>query len=751
MKKAILLISILATSLLARPPDFREFLAVQDSLRYLPPNMRFYELERMGFSFPQQNAALPDSVGLRLVGKWGAGPSVKVTGCDSIVFLSRGSEVVVIDFSDTAHPKVLSYIQVMGIVSRAILVGNRLYIGSTGSIPRFIDVFDVSNPSQPEKLGSVCTHLYDLDVRDTLVYVLDKESLKVYNFADAANPRLIGACRDSGYCISVNNGYAYLGDRWGLYIVDVRDPTNPQRVGSWGTDIYSVKARGNICCVSVGNGQSSELRFTILDVQNPTTLLPLSSIDSCGGYDIYLEDSLVFLSGFYVAGHEFRILSIRDSTEPKTLGYCRTPDVGMGVWANSQGNIAFVADYFCGLATIDIADTRSPLLMCSSLKAGLSYDVDVQGELAFVANDAVGLKILDVTMPAQPTEIGSLDSTRDMVTRSIAIADSFAFMSWGPSKPWLRSISVADPTKPVKAGGVSTFDFPADMVLRDSFLYIAQAYRFQVVNVARPRQPVLVGSCVIQGTGEDLVLRDTLAYVSSLPTQVINVQNPSSPVVVGTIPTYGHGIAIRDTFAFVPAIYDSMLIYNVSNPVAPVRIGRHTFSGGHVWNSGIALVDTLLYVGGDLLHIVNISDPLTPQEVGIWNPPYKTRRLVYSEPYLYAACWDAGICVLEMTQPGVKETPQTVRYWQKVSVVPSVTTGAVWLNIEECPKRIEIVEVYNAAGIKIKEIPRGIESELVSNIRIDLSKTPAGVYIVRFKKGSKTHTTKVIKTGGGRK
>ena len=167
---------------------------------------------------------------------------------------------------------------------------------------------------------------------------------------------------------------------------------------------------------------------------------------------------------------------------------------------------------------------------------------------------------------------------------------------------------------------------------------------------------MLVGSCVIQGTGVDLLLKDTLAYVSSLPTQIVSVRNPTNPVIIGTIPTYGHGIEIRDSFAFVPALYDSMVIYNISDPATPVRVARHTFSGGHAWNSGIALVDTLLYVGGDIVHVVDVADPLNPVEVGTWIPPGATRRLCYAAPCLYAASYEAGVCILETVPAGLEES-----------------------------------------------------------------------------------------------
>jgi hypothetical protein len=183
------------------------FRAVQESLRYLPPNMRSYYLEKAGFDMWPMAQSEPESTGLRLVGKWGAGPSVRVTGRDSIVYLSRGSEVVVIDFADTANPRILNYIQAPGLVARSILVGNRLYVSSG-----YIETFDVSDPANPIRLGSVLARAPAIDVVDTLVYTLYQDSFKIFNFADPANPAMLGACRDSGYDLSVCNGYAYVGD-----------------------------------------------------------------------------------------------------------------------------------------------------------------------------------------------------------------------------------------------------------------------------------------------------------------------------------------------------------------------------------------------------------------------------------------------------------------------------------------------------------------------------------------------------------
>ena len=309
-------------------------------------------------------------------------------------------------------------------------------------------------------------------------------------------------------------------------------------------------------------------------------------------------------------------------------------------------------------------------------------------------------------------------------------------------------LDVTDPTNPTFAAEESCFNPLQDIVLSDSFLYAAEPYEFQVFNVARPREPVRVGSCVIQGTGVDLLLVDTLAYVSSLPTQVISIRNPASPAVIGTIPTYGHGIAIRDSVAFVPALYDSMVIYNLRDPAAPVRIGRHTFSGGHVWNSGIALVDTLLYVGGDILHVLDVTDPLNPTEVATWLPPYETRRLCYAAPYLYAASYDAGVCILETVPTGLEELPEKGGITKEVWLSPSVTTGRIAVETRSGPNGLTL-SLYDACGAKVMELQASAaRSGTRIQFELNLSGFPDGIYFVSLKGNDRSFTTKVVKTKG---
>jgi hypothetical protein len=728
-------------SVLGREPGFAEHRAAQDSFRHLPPNMRFYALRKAGLlPAPARTTDADTGSGIRLVGKWGGGPSVKVTGRDSLVFLSRGSEVVAINFADTANPHVLSYIQAQGLVSRSVLVGNRLYVGSTGSGPKYVEVFDVTDPTNAVKLGSVQTMLNDIAVKDTLVYTVSDDSFKVFNFANPAIPTLVGASRDSGYTISVNAGYAYLGDRWGLYIIDATNPASPHRVASWGSDVISVTARNTICCVTLGSSQPDQLDLYVLNVSNPASPQQLAHLANCGGYDIYLADSLAFVSGYYTGPHEFRILSIADSAAPRSIGICTTPGENSGVWADAAASWACVADRFEGIALIRLQPLSSPVLDTSLLVASYSLDIAVQGGHAYVANEMTGLKVLDISNPATPAEVGALDTAGQWpLCEAIELRDSFCYAGWVGD---VRTFDITDPAHPVSAGYCNTFNPPQDLVLRDSLIYAAQANRFQIINVARPRAPVLVGSCVIAGTGTDLLVVDSLAYVSSLPSSIINISDPATPRVIGTLPFCAYGIIVIDTFALASEGGDSILVFSVSDPTSPRRLNSVVLTGSPQYTNDIELVGTRLYTAGSYVHVLDASNPAQPRDLARWRPPYVARRITWGEPNLYVACWDAGVCVLETTAVAIQEPSEPQPAEGRLRAVPNPVRRELLVSLPTgFTGNLSACDVAGRQMVCITAV-----REDGSGLKLDATDWPAGVYFVKARDArGYSQTVKVVR------
>jgi hypothetical protein len=72
--------------------------ALMDSARTVPPKLRMEWLHEHGIEPPRASPTTTDS-GLTLVGKWGRGPAAEVTGKDTLVVLTLGSEVALLNFA----------------------------------------------------------------------------------------------------------------------------------------------------------------------------------------------------------------------------------------------------------------------------------------------------------------------------------------------------------------------------------------------------------------------------------------------------------------------------------------------------------------------------------------------------------------------------------------------------------------------------------------------------------------------------
>jgi len=243
----------------------------------------------------------------------------------------------------------------------------------------------------------------------------------------------------------------------------------------------------------------------------------------------------------------------------------------------------------------------------------------------------------------------------------------------------------------------------------------------------------------------DLFLLDTLAFVGSWPSPIINISDPAHPETVGNFPMPLGGVYARDTFAYLAMDYDSFFVYSIAHPAAPRCLGSLDFSGGQQYaeyNVDIDVLDTIAYIGGWHLKTVSVADPRNPREVGTrWNPPSSyIPRLSYSPPYLYVACSDGGVCIMETLQTGVSELarPATAN---RVLVAPSVTRGPVRVTADVPGKTIEL-EVYDVAGSLIRK-ETGSMKRAVS---VDLTGAPDGAYLVMVRMENSRSTTKVVKT-----
>jgi len=729
--------------------SFEEHAAVQESLARVHPRMRASWLKERGVEDPYYTSVRTDSgSGLRCIGRWSFGPSYDVDGrttpSETLVALARGSGVSLLKFSrqDSLSIELLSDINAEGLMCRVKVAGTLLYVGSR----RGLEIYNIANERSPVRLSWIPLPLNDFDVQDSLAYTIsggytdisDDDSFRIYSISNPANPVFRGACRDSGSIVSVAGNAAFLGDRWGLYVIDVTNPTSPHRIGSWGSDIEQVHARGSLCFVTTRGSEPGDITFHILDVAVPSLPHQIGSLDSAGGNDVCLIDTLAFGAGEN-SFNRLTIVSIADSTRPRLVGQAPAWGWSYGIWADGLAQSAFLGCHWEGLQVYDTRVTSAPVRDTSLLGSDMADDICIVNDRAYVATVKSGLKILDVIDPRKPTTLGSYDTAGQApVLWTAAALDSFVYIGW--PRPRFRSVDVMNPSNPVCAGTCELFGYPGDMAIRDSFVYVVEDYRFQVVNVARPREPVLVGSC-LSGTGQyfEVVLRETLAYVAGGPNlEIISVADPSDPYVVDTGARFSMGLAVRDTFAYIPWAYDTLFVYSVADP-ADLRLLSSVPVGG-VLLSDAALGDSKVYVSSvNGIDIYGLDDPSLPVHRGSLTSPEPVLRLTYSGGLLYAAMQEAGIAIYETTAVGVSEGWQVLRpAGARLGVAPNPVRDRIRVIGATADARVAICDVIGRTVTTPVERKGGA-------IELDASALRAGVYFIRVCENERMVVLRIVR------
>ena len=703
------LLAVLAAGAVGAEPDW--YYQHPDSMPRLGTNKLFYLEQKYGLC-PRPSDE-PESLNVRMVGKWGGGPSWGVTGKDTLVYLSRGSEVVVINFADTANPQILNHIQAKRLCGRPVLQDSLLYLATSG----YIEVFNVSDPVNAERVGRLAVPVADIDVEDSLVYVIGADSFMVWSFADPGNPYLVGACPDSGYALDVDNGYAYLRDRWGMWILDATDPGNPHRIASWGTDIAGVKVRGNHCYVAQGQMGSNSLH--VLNVSDPANPWQEGVLSGLTGEGIYLVDTLLFLPGFDV-------VNVADSSRPMLVGH--KPVGGYEVWVDGPVEVGVTANWAHGMRVLDLSDITHPVLDTSMLAMRSCVDISVKGGVACVASQENYMAMFDVSDPAQPREIGRYTAPgwfmeSVLSTESLAYVPAYAHTH----DTVLHAVDITDPSNPVMVGAVGGWLAPAAMSLRDTLLYVAEDYKFEVFSVANPRQPVWLGNCDALYGAAGIDVQDTLVYV--MPGfQVFNVARPDQPVRISSTSCNAWDIAIRDTFAYIAHARESLKVYSVANPYSPQQLSS-TWVPGQA--RAVVLRDSYVYLGCDDFRVFDIANPVAPELGGRYSTPYLVMSLDSDSQYVYAACYLAGICILEQLPVGIAESRRQPS-GQRPSARLSPNPVRRWARLELSDSRnLCEVQVYDPLGRVVQRY--SVTGTDGGPQCIDFGDLGSGVYFLRCK------------------
>jgi hypothetical protein len=287
------------------------------------------------------------------------------------------------------------------------VVGSYGYITGLG-----LHVVDISNPANPQIVGSVPTYSTPraLAVVWPHVYVAGsdfEQGLDVINVANPTSPVVVGSLHGTGRfpsSVAVSNAYALVTlsafSDGRLAVFDVSNPAAPAFAGGIQlSSAWDVAVSGRYAFVADGAAG-----LTVLDILSPNQPVIVGSV-ATGGFTegVMVSDDFAYVCAPF-ATPDFQVFDISNPTSPSFLGGATIPGDPTDVMA--IGNFAYIADRDGSLAVVDVTDSGAPVFVGSVATGSGANAVALASPNVVVADTFGGLLIY----PPQCVATASLPS-----------------------------------------------------------------------------------------------------------------------------------------------------------------------------------------------------------------------------------------------------------------------------------------------------------------------------------------------------
>jgi hypothetical protein len=187
-------------------------------------------------------------------------------------------------------------------------------------------------------------------------------------------------------------------------------------------------------------------------------------------------------------------------------------------------------------------------------------------------------------------------------------------------------------------------------------------------------------------------------------------------------------VAVVGDYAYVADYWSGLHIIDVSDPRNPQEVGSYDTPGS---TRNLAVAGSYAYMadGSTGLRVIDVSDPQDPQEVGYYDTPGYAFGVAFAGGYAYVADYWSGLQTIEFHGPGVEETRMCeVR---TTNALPTIIRGILLL---PSPLLTPPSSLLSANGRKVLDLKPGAN---------DVSRLAPGVYFVREAQAQAQATRKV--------
>ena len=291
-----------------------------------------------------------------------------------------------------------------------------------------------------------------------------------------------------------------------------------------------------------------------------------------------------------------------------------------------DGNLVYLAAAEEGVRILDTSDPQKPRLVSSLFTPGYVHAVAVSGDRAFIAGGNAGLLVADVS---KPEDIGSAVSKGKIGedTLDVTFANDLVYLADG--QLGIKIVNFPQPLAPGLVGQLALPGSARGIAAVGSNLFAATGDGgFWIVNIANPVSPAILGGYKAPG-GE-------ARQVSIL---LVNSAAETNPAVDRYAAVWGE--PTTRVYALLAYGLGGLHILDVTNPVNPQVVGVFQ-SGGSVEDVWVQRNRAYLANSNGSVHVLDIGNLSQPKQIGIFRTPGQAHGLVADGAQLFVANFDAG-------------------------------------------------------------------------------------------------------------
>lgn len=353
------------------------------------------------------------------------------------------------------------------------------------------------------------------------------------------------------------------------------------------------------------------------------------------------------------------------------------------------------------LAVYDISTPASPRLVGSVETNGQAIGVTIAGSKAYVADGSAGVTVVDVSTPTAPAVLGSLvlrtSFTAYVFRTSVMEQPVFGDgpVVFAQSENRLFAVQASDPTAMTELWSLAAKN-SFEMIWDGWDVFFSEGKEQDLVSrvdpAINPYARKKGATFSVQMRLIDTVVNGDTAYAldGSLGLHVIDVLDPSNPIFRGFADVPGpagnvSALAVQDHHAFVAAKRNGLQIFSVGVQTNPRIQGSYAKPGLVVWD--VALKDTFAFLaaGSDGLIVLDISTPYKPKKVAsrIFDREIRKISIDGDSAYLLAADRAYQVRIFDADMPELQATA-------KVSLVDAKVDGDLVVGLRAAGRKLQL-------------------------------------------------------------